>query len=47
MSVTAISPSVIGQGANGVRMTVTGTGFDPTSDSPFNKAGFTKVSAAP
>ena len=43
VSVTAISPNVIGQFAAPQTVTVSGGGFDPTSSISFSKPGVTKV----
>ncbi len=43
ITVTSVSPSTLGQGAAGIAMTVSGSGFDPTSNITFSKAGVVKV----
>ena len=46
ITVTASSPNVLGQGAIGQQLTITGTGFDPTSTISFSKPGVTIVSGS-
>ena len=46
VSVTSLSPATIGQGGSGVQVTVTGSGFDPTSSVTITRTGITTVAGS-
>ena len=46
VSVTALSPATIGQGGSGVLVTITGSGFDPTSAVTIARTGVTTVAGS-
>ena len=46
VSVTSLSPATIGQGASGVQVTITGSGFDPTSTVAIARTGVTTVAGS-